>query len=84
METSSSFVSETPIIRRSLELSLLCRGIESLRPPIFQEHFLSGIDNGRDGRIKARSGLGSVGRYPRLQREISRFAREPVQILNQG
>src|SRR2546425_5744390 len=24
----------------------------SLRPPIFQKHFLSGVDNGRDGLIR--------------------------------
>ena len=56
----------------------------SLRPPIFLEHFLSGDDNGRDRLIKAQSGLGSAGNYPRLQRETSPFLDVPVQIHDQG
>jgi len=48
---------------------------QSLRPPIFLEHFLSGSDNGRDRLIKTRSRPGSAGDYPRLQRETSPFSR---------
>ena len=54
------------------------------KTPFFLEHFLSGIDSGRDGLIKAQSGLRSVGNYPRSQRGLSHVLDVPVQILNQG
>ena|SRR5712692_3636631 len=64
--------------------ALMRRERQSLRPPIFLEHFLSGTDNGRNRLIKAQSGLGSIGDYPRLQRGLSPVLDVPVQILNQG
>ncbi len=56
----------------------------SLRPPFFLHHPPSGNDNGRDGRIGAGSGLGSIGNYPSLKRETSLVLDVPVQIMIQG
>jgi hypothetical protein len=63
---------------------LLRREVESLRPPIFLEHLLSGTRSGRDRLIKAQFWLGSVRDYQRFQREISHVLDVPVQIPNQG
>jgi len=60
------------------------REIQSLRPLFFLENFLSDSNNGRNSLIKAQSGLGSIGDYPRLQRGLSPVLDVPVQILNQG
>ena len=38
--------------------------VESLRPPIFLEHSLSGGDNGRDRLFQAQSGLSWLGEKP--------------------
>jgi hypothetical protein len=66
---------ETPLIRREGR---------SLRPPFFLDHPPSGSDNGRDGWIGARFGLGSVWNYPRFQREISHVLDVPVRITVQA
>ena len=60
------------------------RGVESLRPPILLEHFLSGTEIGEESLIWKTPGFRSIGDYPGLQRELSPVREVLVQILNQG
>jgi hypothetical protein len=48
----------------------LCHAKPLTKTPLFQENRLSGIENEGDRLIRARSGLGSTGDYPRFQRGV--------------
>ncbi len=67
-----------------LRKPLLRREVESLRPPIFQNHLLSGTDSGLISGFRAQFVLGSVENYRRFQRGISPVLDTTVQILIQG
>ena len=57
---------------------------ESLRPPIFPEHFLSGNENGRDRLIRAQSQLRRLCKEGDNSERISGESREVSQIRDQG
>ena len=60
------------------------RETRSLRPPIFQDHPLSGPDNGRDRLFKAQSGLGWLGEKRDQPNESSGDLAATSQIQDQG
>src|SRR5712691_11530970 len=60
------------------------RETRSLRPPIFQDHPLSGPDNGRDRLFKAQSGLGWLGEKRDQPNESSGDLAVTSQIQDQG
>ena len=58
--------------------------VESLRPPIFLEHSLSGGDNGRDRLFQAQSGLSWLGEKRDQPNESSGDLAAASQIQDQG
>jgi hypothetical protein len=47
-----------------------CHAKPLTKTPLFPEYQLSGIENGGDRLIRARTRLGSTGDYPRFQRGV--------------
>ncbi len=57
---------------------------QSLRPLFFLEHFLSGMDNGRDRLIRVQSRLGLPGEDTDNSERISGESKMVSQIRDQG